>query len=74
MPDSANWGDAGSDTIGHVLASRMVALPNLQKLGLGNIRPLENLPALEKQPAITANAHLNQTEKIPLRDIGRLPE
>lgn len=48
MPDSASWGDAGSNTIGHVLASRKVNLPNLQQLGLGNIHPLENLPALEK--------------------------
>ncbi len=48
MPDAAAWGDAGSDTIGHTLASRKVALPNLQKMGLGNIRPLENLPAVER--------------------------
>jgi phosphopentomutase len=47
MPDAANWGDAGSDTLGHILASRKVSLPNLQKLGLGNIRPLANLPAIE---------------------------
>jgi phosphopentomutase len=45
MPDAAAWGDAGSDTIGHTLASRKVRLPNLQQMGLGNIRPLENLPA-----------------------------
>lgn len=47
MPDAANWGDAGSDTIGHILASRKVSLPNLQQLGLGNIRPLQDLPAIE---------------------------
>jgi phosphopentomutase len=47
MPDAANWGDAGSDTLGHILASRKVNLPNLQKLGLGNIRSLENLPAVD---------------------------
>lgn len=47
MPDAADWGDAGADTIGHILESRKVDLPNLQKLGLGNIRPLKNLPALE---------------------------
>jgi phosphopentomutase len=47
MPDAANWGDAGSDTLGHILASRKVNLPNLQKLGLGNIKPLQNLPAIE---------------------------
>jgi phosphopentomutase len=46
MPDAANWGDAGADTLGHILESRKVNLPNLQKLGLGNIRPLQDLPAL----------------------------
>jgi phosphopentomutase len=48
MPDAAEWGDAGSDTLGHILASRKVNLPNLQQLGLGNIKPLSNLPAIEK--------------------------
>ncbi len=47
MPDAASWGDAGADTLGHILESRPVNLPNLQKLGLGNIRPLENLPPVE---------------------------
>ncbi len=47
MPDAAAWGDAGSDTLGHILASREVRLPNLQSYGLGNIRPLDNLPAIE---------------------------
>ncbi|MFL6543969.1 MAG: phosphopentomutase, partial [Candidatus Udaeobacter sp.] len=47
MPDAAAWGDAGSDTIGHILDSRNVNLPNLQKLGLGNIRPLSNCPPSE---------------------------
>src|SRR5215210_7991616 len=40
MPDAARWGDAGSDTIGHILESREVRLPNLESYGLGNIRPL----------------------------------
>ena len=46
MPDAANWGDAGADTLGHILDSRRVNLPNLQKLGLGNIRTLKDLPAI----------------------------
>ena len=49
MPDAADWGDAGADTLGHILESRRVDLPNLQKLGLGNIRTLNDLPAIEKQ-------------------------
>ena len=47
MPDAESWGDSGADTLGNVLKSRKVNLPNLQKLGLGNIKSLENLPAIE---------------------------
>lgn len=47
MPDAANWGDEGADTIGHILKSRYVHLPNLQQLGLGNIRPLAGMPAVD---------------------------
>ena len=46
MPDAPEWGDAGSDTFGHILESRRVSLPNLQRYGLGNIRPLANLPPI----------------------------
>lgn len=47
MPDAAAWGDAGADTLGNILKRRKVNLPNLQKLGLGNIRALNELPAIE---------------------------
>src|SRR5688500_18372850 len=42
-PDAPAWGDAGADTLGEMLKSRKLHLPNLEKLGLGNIRSLENL-------------------------------
>ena len=45
MPDAAAWGDAGADTLGNIFKSRTVAVPNLQRLGLGNIRPLDGVPA-----------------------------
>jgi phosphopentomutase len=48
MPDAADWGDAGSDTLGHILESRQVDLPNLQALGLGNIRPLRAVPSVAR--------------------------
>jgi phosphopentomutase len=48
MPDAPEWGDAGSDTFGHILQSRVVRLPNLQRYGLGNVRPLENVPSLDR--------------------------
>jgi len=44
MPDAAEWGDAGAHTLGHILDSRKVEIPNLQQLGLGNITPLAGLP------------------------------
>ena len=48
MPDAPDWGDAGSDTFGHICESREVRLPNLQSLGLGNIRPLNGVTRIEK--------------------------
>jgi phosphopentomutase len=48
MPDAAAYGDAGSDTLGHIAASRPLRLPNLCALGLANIRPFPHLaPAAE---------------------------
>ena len=38
-PDAAAFGDQGSDTLGHVLASRKVSIPNLTALGMGNLTP-----------------------------------
>lgn len=47
MPDAPEWGDAGSDTFGHICESRQLRLPNLQRLGLGNIRPLAGVSAID---------------------------
>ena len=48
MPDAPEWGDAGADTFGHILESRPVQLSNLQRYGLGNIRPLRGVPPLDQ--------------------------
>jgi phosphopentomutase len=48
MPDAPDWGDAGADTFGHICESRQLQLPNLQRLGLGNIRALSGVPASER--------------------------
>lgn len=47
MPDAAAWGDAGSNTLGHILESRIVNIHNLQNLGLGNITPLKGLSPVD---------------------------
>ncbi len=44
MPDAADYGDAGSDTLGNIARRRGLRLPNLARLGLGNIRPLAGIP------------------------------
>lgn len=43
MPDAAAYGDAGSDTLGNIARLRALHLPNLAKLGLGNIKPLPHI-------------------------------
>ncbi|MCO5350169.1 MAG: phosphopentomutase [Bryobacteraceae bacterium] len=44
MPDWAAFLDPEpGDTLGHLAARRPLALPNLQRLGLANIRPLDHL-------------------------------
>jgi phosphopentomutase len=48
MPDAAQYGDAGSDTLGHIAQSRKLHLNNLCRMGLGNIRPFERLPPDDK--------------------------
>lgn len=47
MPDAADWGDAGADTLGHIFESRTVNVPNLRAMGLGNITPLKGLAPVD---------------------------
>jgi phosphopentomutase len=50
MPDAADWGDAGADTLGHVIEMEKPSLPHFQKMGLGNIRSIASLhPAAKPQ-------------------------
>src|SRR2546430_16977637 len=53
LPDAAEYGDEGSDTLGNV--ARVVGgldLPNLEALGLGNVEPLEGCPPQAGAPAV----------------------
>ena len=43
MPDAADYGDVGSDTLGNIARVRGIHLPNLARLGLGNIMPLSGI-------------------------------
>jgi phosphopentomutase len=44
LPDAADYGDVGRNTLGHIAESRPLKIPNLVRLGLANIAPLKNLP------------------------------
>ena len=44
LPDAAHYGDEGSNTLGHIDEKvENFSLPNLEKLGLGNIIPLNQI-------------------------------
>jgi phosphopentomutase len=63
MPDAADWGDAGADTLGHILESRRVRLPNLQAYGLGNARPFSGLAPVPQPRASFGRCALRSNGK-----------
>lgn len=49
MPDAAEYGDTGTDTLGHISESvDSLVIPNLQKLGMANLHPLKQVEAVAK--------------------------
>lgn len=49
LPDAAQYGDVGTDTLGHISQAREeFHIPNLQKLGMANLHPLKQVEAVEK--------------------------
>lgn len=49
MPDAAQYGDDGADTLGHIAANRKnFRIPNLVQLGIANLRDLDGLLPAEK--------------------------
>jgi phosphopentomutase len=57
LPDAGDYGDAGSNTLGH-LAERVggLELPTLERLGLGNIIPIQGVPPAP-DPVIHGRLH-----------------
>ena len=49
LPDAANYGDTGTDTLGHISqAMDSFKIPNLQKLGMANLHQLKQVAPAEK--------------------------
>jgi len=59
LPDAANYGDAGSDTLAHIAETvGGLKLPSLEKMGLGNIKNIKGL----------------QVQSHPLASYGKMKE
>ncbi len=49
MPDAANFGDEGTDTLGHLAqAAGSLEIPHLRSLGLANLHPVPHVPPAEQ--------------------------
>ena len=49
MPDAERFGDAGTNTLGHISGSvDSFEIPNLQKLGMANLTPLKQVKPLKE--------------------------
>lgn len=62
-PDAKDYNDVGANTIGHIAEKMNLHIPNLQKMGYGNIVPIKGVPA--------ANAPLASYTKIQEASIGK---
>src|ERR1700678_2441243 len=64
LPDAADYGDVGRDTLGHIARSGPLHLPNLVRFGLANIKPADQLPP----PAHPAGSYGKGATRSPGKD------
>lgn len=58
MPDSADFGDVGVNTLLHISESvDTFEIPNLQKLGIANLLPLRQVAPVERPLSYFAKMH-----------------
>lgn len=50
-PDAEEFGDEGSNTLGHISEVVGLTVPNMQAMGLGNIAPIQTVAPVEKPSA-----------------------
>lgn len=58
-PDAAEFGDVGAHTLGHIAQEAGLSIPNLEKLGLGNIESLKDV-----KPASEPEAYYTKLEEV----------
>jgi phosphopentomutase len=64
LPDAADYGDVGRNTLGHIAESRPLQIPNLVRLGLANIAPLK----FQTPPAVPLGAYGKGATRSPGKD------
>ena len=48
LPDANKYKDEGADTLGHICDNYPnLAIPTMQKMGIGNLKPLKDVPAVD---------------------------
>lgn len=47
LPDAGKFGDIGSNTLGNIAKAAGLSLPNMRKLGLGNIEGMVGIEPIE---------------------------
>lgn len=70
MPDAANYGDEGSNTLGTVAKSPEFSMPNMAKLGLFNIDGVTAKTPCVKPEGIVARMTEQSPERIRLPTLG----
>ncbi len=66
LPDASRYSDAGADTLGHILDNYPLDIPNLRRLGIGNIERPEDPSGLVAGGRLAVDA--------PVGVYGRLAE
>ena len=56
--DAADYGDGGTDTLGHISDSvEAFSIPNLRRLGLANLHPLRQVPPADSPEGYYTRLH-----------------
>ena len=64
LPDAAEYGDEGADTLGHISENiEEFHIPNLQKLGIANLHTLKQVEPMERPLGYYANLQEASTGK-----------
>ena len=71
LPDAAGYSDAGADTLGHILDNYPLNIPNLRRLGIGNIERPEDPSGLVAGGRLAVSAPEGVYGRLAERSAGK---